>query len=194
MTTIRLLLVDDEPLILATFRHGLRIRGYDVTTAGSAEAALASAASASFDLAILDICMPGMSGLELGHLLRERHDLPSLYLTALGDENCVAQAVRGGALTYLVKPVEIPQLIPAIEAALVRAREIRALTEQTAHLDRARAGDRHTSVAVGVLLERQRLTAQQAFETLRAEARKRRQKLDAYCAEFVRAAEQTDAP
>lgn len=96
MTAIRLLLVDDEPLILATFKHGLRTRGYDVTIADSGKAALACAASAPFDLAILDIRMPGMSGLELGRLLRERHDLPSFYLTAIGDARSLPRLCRKG--------------------------------------------------------------------------------------------------
>lgn len=185
MTILRLLLVDDEPLILATFKHGLRTRGYDVTTADSAETALARAASAPFDLAILDIRMPGMSGLELGRLLRERHDLPSLYLSAIGDDDFVAQAIGEGALTYLVKPIDIAQLIPAVEVASMRAREIRALAEQKTHLDHALASGRHTSVAIGMLMERHRLTEQQAFEMLRSEARKQRRKLEEHCVELI---------
>lgn len=185
MTAVRLLLVDDEPLILATFRHGLRTRGYDVTLAASGEEALVHAAAARFDLAILDIRMPGMSGLELGRRLHERHDLPCLYLTALGDGDSVAHAVRNGALTYLVKPITVTQLIPAIEAALLRAREMRALADQTVHLDRALDGSRHTSVAIGMLMERHQMTEQQAFETLRAEARRQRRKLEDYCGALI---------
>jgi len=194
MTNVRLLLVDDEPLILATFKRGLRACGYDVTTVGSAEAALASAASAQFDLAILDIRMPGISGLELGRMLRERHELPSLYLTAIADEAFVVQAVREGALTYLVKPVDVGQLIPAIEAAFVRAREIRALAEQKMHLDRALAGRRHTSVVVGVLMERHQLSEQQAFEMMRADARRRRRTVEHYCEEMIARLEAGVAP
>lgn len=185
MTVLRLLLVDDEPLILATFKRGLRTRGYDVTTADSGAAALASAASASFDLAVLDIRMPGMSGLELGRLLRDRHGLPSLYLTAIGDDDFVAQAIEEGALTYLVKPIGVAQLIPAVEAASVRAREIRVLAEQKTHFDRALAGDRRTSVAIGMLMERHRLTEQQAFDMLRSEARRQRRKIEDYCGELI---------
>lgn len=194
MTIVRLLLVDDEPLILATYKHGLRTRGYDVTTASGGEAALASAASTRFDLAVLDIRMPGMSGLELGRLLRERHDLDSLYLTAMADKACVAQAAREGALTYLVKPVDITQLIPAIEAALVRAREIRALVEQQAHLGRALAGMRHASMAIGMLMAQHQLTEQQAFELLRADARRQRRKLDDYCEALIARLEAKAAP
>lgn len=185
MTSVRLLLVDDEPLILATFKHGLRARGYDVATAGSGDAALDRAASAPFDLAILDVRMPGMSGLELGQLLLKRHDLSSLYLSAIGDEDCVARAIREGALTYLVKPIVVDQLVPAIETALVRSREMRALAGQKAHLDRALAGARHASVAIGMLMERFRLTEQQAFDMLRAEARRRSRKFEDYCEEIV---------
>lgn len=185
MTALRLLLVDDEPLILAAFKRGLRARGYDVTTACGAETALASASTTAFDLVILDIRMPGMSGLELGRLLRERYGLACIYLTAIGDDEFVGQAVQEGALTYLVKPIDIAQLIPVIEAALVRAREIRALFEQKAHLDHALIDRRHTSLAIGILMERHRLTERQAFENLRAEARRRRRKLEDYCDELI---------
>lgn len=194
MASVRLLLVDDEPLILAAFKHGLRARGYDVATADSGASALASAAAAPFDLAILDIRMPGMSGLELGRLLRERHDLASLYLSAVGEGDFVEQAIREGALTYLVKPIDVAQLVPAIETALVRDREIRALAEQKAHLDRALAGDRRTSVAIGLLMERHRLTEQQSFELLRAEARRQSRKLEDYCSELIASLEAGAAP
>jgi AmiR/NasT family two-component response regulator len=194
MTVLRLLLVDDEPLILATFKHGLRVRGYDVATADSGEAALAAASAKPFDMAILDIRMPGMSGLDLGRLLLERHNLPSLYLTAICDDDYVTQAVRVGALTYLVKPVDVAQLIPAIETAWARTQEIRALAEQKAHLDLALKGRRHTSVAIGILMEQRRLTEQQAFEMLRSAARRQRRKLEDYCTEIIKTVERNNAP
>ncbi len=138
-TIVRLLLVGDEALILATVKHGLRACGYEVATADSGEAALARAGVDTFQLAILDVRMPGMNGLELGRLLRERNDLPSIYLSAIRDDELVAEAVREGTLTYLVKPIDVAQLIPVVEAALMRGREIRALAQRVMHLDRAQA-------------------------------------------------------
>ena len=178
MTVPRLLLVDDEPLARTTFKHGLGARGFEVTAVDGAGAALEAAASARFDLAVLDIRMPGMDGLELGRRLREQHGLPALYLTAIDDSAQVARAVQAGALTYLVKPMAINQLVPAIEAALARARELNALIGQTAQLERALSGGRHTSMAVGMLMERHRLDERQAFEMLRQQARSQRRPLE----------------
>ena len=93
---VRLLLADDDRLILATLGQGLRAAGYAVTAVDSAQEALASAEQARFDLALLDIRMPGMSGIEAANQLRDRHGIDSLFLTAYGDEATVAQAVQGG--------------------------------------------------------------------------------------------------
>ncbi len=188
MTVPRLLLVDDEPLVRAAFEHGLRARGFDVAAVDGGEAALEAAAASRFDLAILDIRMPGMSGLELGRRLRELHGLPGLYLTAIDDEAQITQAVQAGALTYLVKPVAIGQLVAAIEAALVRARELDALIEQVAQLERALSGGRHTSMAVGILMERHRLDERQAFDMLRLQARSQRRPVEACAQDLVAAA------
>ena len=178
MTVPRLLMVDDEPLVRATFKHGLRARGFDVTAVDGGEAALQAVAGARFDLAVLDIRMPGMSGLELGRRLNEEHGLPALYLSAIDDHAQIAAAVQAGALTYLVKPVAIAQLVPAIEAALVRSRELAALLDRTAQLERALSGARHTSTAVGILMERHRLDERQAFDMLRLQARSQRCRLE----------------
>lgn len=97
--------------------------------------------------------------------------------------------MQEGALTYLVKPVDVAQLIPVIEAAIVRAREIRTLTEQKAHLARALAGGRHTSVAVGMLMVWHRLSEQQAFEMLRADARRKRRRLEDHCEDLIASTE-----
>ena len=185
MRAVRLLLVDDEPLILATFKQGLRLRGFDVITAACADDALAVAARTEFDLAILDIRMPGMSGLELGRFLRQTHDLHSVYLTAIGDDEFVSQAVQSGALSYAIKPIDIPKLVPVIEAAAARAKELNALQERTQHLDHALSVGRKTSMAIGIFMERLGLTEQAAFGMLRLEARRQRRKLENYCEELV---------
>jgi len=186
---VRLLLADDDRLILATLGQGLRTAGYAVTAVDSAQEALASAEQARFDLALLDIRMPGMSGIEAANQLRDRHGIDSLFLTAYGDEATVAQAVQGGALGYLVKPVDLHQLVPAVQAALARARDLKALQNVRIQLEHALAGGRLVSVAIGLLMERQRLGRDAAFQLLRNDARKQSRRIEDLAQELVAAAE-----
>lgn len=185
----RLLLADDDRLVLATLSQGLREAGYAVDTADSGEAALALAAQRPFDLTVLDIRMPGLSGIETARRLRTEYGAPALFLSAYGERELVEQAAREGGLGYVVKPVDVPQLVPAIEAALARARDLKVLAEGRSQLEQALDSGRQTSIAIGILMERRGLTEQSAFETLRATARKRRRKLEEIGRELVEATE-----
>ena len=185
MSSIRLLLVDDDRLSLATMGSGLKTFGYAIACSDTAESALALAAESTFDLAILDIRMPGLSGIELCHLLQRRHKLPSLFISAYGEREQVTEAIREGGLGYLMKPVDATHAMPAIEAALARARDLNALLEIKAQLEHGLAGGRQTSIAIGLLMAQRHLSEQAAFDWLRAEARRQRRKLVDYCAELV---------
>lgn len=189
MVSFRILFADDDRLVLATLARALRDAGYAVVAAETGEQALAEARAGVFDLALLDIRMPGLSGIETARRLRDELGVPALFFSAYGERELVEDAVADGALGYLMKPVDAPQLIPAVAAALARARDFKALLATRSQLERALAGNRHTSMAVGILMERRRLTAETAFETLRASARKSRRKLEDYCGDLVEAAE-----
>jgi response regulator NasT len=193
-TAKRLLLVDDDRLILATLGEGLRHCGYEVILASSGEQALALAESQTPQLAILDVRMPGMSGIETARHLRERYHIPYLFLSAYSDQEIVRDAVAQGAFGYVVKPVDVPQLVPAIETALGQAQEMNTLREREAGVTRALHQGRETSTAIGIVMERYRLGRDQAFELLRARARSQRQKLEEFSAELVEAAEKLNAP
>lgn len=189
MTANRLLFVDDDRLVLATLAKGLIDSGYDVLTADSGEVALAMAMRQPFDLAILDIRMPGLSGIETARRLRTEYGVPALFLSAYGERELVEQAASEGGLGYVVKPVDVPQLVPAIEAALARARDLKVLAKGHSQLEQALDSGRQTSIAIGILMERRGLTEQSAFEMLRATARKRRRKLEEVGRELVEAME-----
>lgn len=183
------LLVDDDRPVLKSLANGLRGAGYAVTEAQTGEAALGLAQTAHFDLALLDVRMPGMSGLELAQALNESTDLPFLFMSAHSEADVVRDAAAYGALGYLLKPVVLAQVIPAIEAALARARELRGLRESEAHLSTALANGRETSIAVGIIMERNRVDRQSAFDMLRLHARSQRRKMSALAEELVKAAE-----
>jgi two-component system, response regulator PdtaR len=169
---MHIMVVDDDRLVLAALSRGLKDVGYRVSTAANGEDASAIADRDPPDLALLDMRMPGMNGIELGRRLRER--VPFLYLSAYGDEDTVRDGVAQGALGYLVKPLDIAQILPTVQAALARAAEIRALHEKETQLMTALATNRETATAVGLLMERKRLDREQAFELLRARARSAR--------------------
>lgn len=178
MANAQLLIVDDDRLILHTLSVGLRGAGYRTAEAESGEEAIRIVHELPIDLAIIDVRMPGMSGLELAGYLRTHTVTPFIFLSAYGDAGIVEQAVAEGALGYLVKPLDVPKIIPSIEAALVRAQELSGLKKAKAQLDAAVNQTRHISIAIGLLMERHGLSKEQAFEALRKAARKERRKLD----------------
>jgi len=180
-----IVLADDDRLILSTLGHGLRSEGYEVFEAEDGDTAVALCKEKQPALALLDLRMPGVSGLEAARRLRAETDVPFLFLSAYGDSEAVQQATEEGALGYLVKPIDLPQIIPSIEAALARAADIRDLRESEYHLNRALAQGRQTSVAVGVIMERHRLTERQAFDLLRNRARAQRRKVIDVAQELV---------
>jgi len=186
-----ILVVDDDRLVLAALAEGLRTAGYRVTSVASGEDALGITDTP--DLALLDVRMPGMSGIELGRKLREQGGVPFLFLSAYGDQEIVKQAAEEGALGYLVKPLDIQQIVPSIEAALARGRDIRKLRESETQLNTALTGSRDVSMAVGLLMMRDRLNRKQAFDLLRANARSQRRPIAELAGELLKAAENLNA-
>jgi len=185
----RILLADDDRLILSTLGQGLRDAGYEVLEATDGQAALSLCESERPDLAILDVRMPGISGLETAHLIRQKTDMPVIFLSAYGGKDIVRLAVDEGALSYLVKPVDVPQIVPAIEAALARAAELSSLRESERKLTASLETNRETSMAVGLIMERFRLDRHAAFEVLRKFARSEQRKINHVAEDLLRSAD-----
>lgn len=185
-----LLLVDDDRLVLTTLANGLLAAGYVVLTAESvSEAEELLSSGQRPDLAIVDVLMPGRNGLELAQRLRELDHIPFVLLTACSDAPVVEQATRAGALAYLVKPVDVPQLLPAIEAALACASEISELRDVRRQLQTALDSDRETNVAIGIAMVQHGIDRAASFELLRRTARTQRRKLLDLAKEVVAAQE-----
>ncbi|MEO8117791.1 MAG: response regulator [Rhodoferax sp.] len=186
----QLLIVDDDRLVLSMLSSGLTHAGYGVTTAESAEDAEAWLASGERpDLAILDVRMQGRGGLYLAQRLYELDHIPFMMLSAYSDTHTVEQATRHGALGYAVKPLDIPQLVPAIESALARANDLQDLRETRQQLQLALDAERNISVATGIVMMEHRLKRSDAFILLRDTARKQRRKLADVADEVVKARE-----
>lgn len=185
-----LLLVEDDRLVLSTLANGLRGAGFNVLTAESVnEAEELLSGGQRPDLAIVDVLMPVRNGLELAQRLRELDHIPFVLLTACSDALVVEQATHAGALAYLVKPVDVPQLLPAIEAALARASEISELRDVRRQLQTALDSDRETNVAIGVTMVQHGIDRAESFELLRRTARSQRRKLLDLAKEVVAAQE-----
>ena len=167
---IHVLLVDDDDLLLSAFEMGLEDAGYEVSTACDGTAALTRMQEHKPDLAVVDISMPGMSGLDLAAELAS-NQVPFIFLSGHAGRDIAEQARRAGALGYLVKPILVPQIIPTLEQALVLASRIDTLEAKSENLRQALGQKRDTSIAIGILMARGGHSRQKAFEALRVQAR-----------------------
>lgn len=143
----RILLVDDEVALLRATARILKQSGYDVEIASEGKAAIALLCSGHFDAVISDIAMPGMDGLELARLARERDlDVPIVLVTGAPSVASAVEALQYGVVEYLTKPVEPPVLRQAIEKAVRLNEMARMKREALALLGTARmeAGGRAT--------------------------------------------------
>ena len=183
----KLLLVDDDSVVLATFGAGLKDAGYDVLLADNSKKGFQLAVdSPPPDLAILDMLMPEVSGIEMAQGLKQI-GIASIFLSAYGDETNVKRAVEEGALGYLVKPIEVEKAIPAIEAALKRAQDICELRKNEKRLDSALETGKIVDVVVGILMERHKLGREDAFDILRKESQSQRRKVKDVANELLNA-------
>ena len=119
---MNVLLVEDEARIADFIQRGMKAEGWQVCVAAHGEAALAMIAAESFDVIVLDLMLPGISGRDVCRRLRAKKDLtPILMLTALGDVEDRVSGLRIGADDYLVKPFDFDELLARVEALARRA-------------------------------------------------------------------------
>ena len=119
------------------------------------------------DLAILDVKMPRLDGIEAARRILDERPIPIVMLTAYSQEELVSRAVEAGVFGYLVKPFREADLLPAIQAASARHEELTALREEADSLAEALATRKVVERAKGLLMEREGLTEQEAFARLR---------------------------
>lgn len=186
----QLLVVEDDRLVLAMLVEGLADAGFVVVTAESVEDAEAWLSGGGRpDLAVLDVRLSGQDGLYLAQRLRDLDHIPFMMLSAYSDPQTVARATAAGALGYAVKPQDLAQLVPAIQAALARADELQDLRTKRLQLQAALNGERDINIAVGITMMQNHLKRSEAFELIRMAARKQRRKLADLAAQIIQAGE-----
>lgn len=168
---IRIVIAEDEPLIRLDLKESLEEEGYEVVgEAGDGAEAVELVRRHEPDLAILDIKMPGVDGLAAARDIVGERLAAVIILTAFSQRELIEQARDAGALHYLVKPFERRELVPAIELAIARFRELVALSDQTEaladQLETRKAVDR----AKGKLMDGHDMTEQEAFRFLQTTA------------------------
>ncbi len=173
----RILVVDDDRLVLATVAHGLTQAGYEVIDADNGDDAILLAREHRPQLALLDIRMEGKSGFDVAQTLRDAYRIPFIFLSAFSDEATIAQVQALGALAYLVKPLEVGQIVPAVQAAFARlsAAEPQAKAECPPAIADALCDP--VPLAVGVLMHRHGLPREQALHRLQRMAQAQQQTL-----------------
>ena len=181
----RIFVVDDDKLVLATLKKGLISHGYDVDAFSDPQLALEAYRQSQPDLALLDVRMPGMTGPELAQEMLKVNFVPIIMLSAYDDRDIVKEAVELGVSGYLVKPIMPNQLVPTIEAALARFSEVKALAQNSDKLREGMENNRVISTAIGIIMERSRIDADNAFQKLRNLAREQRRPLRDVAAELV---------
>ena len=128
--TARVLLADDEPDIVAPLSYGLRRAGYEVDAVGDGEAALDAARRGGYDIVVLDVMMPKLSGTEVCRRLRAESPVPIIMLTAKDAEVDRVVGLELGADDYVTKPFSVSELVSRV-GALLRRRELDRATGQS---------------------------------------------------------------
>jgi two-component system, response regulator PdtaR len=165
---MRILVAEDETIIRLDLREMLERAGFDVCAeAKDGEEAVALALAEEPDLAIMDVKMPRLDGIEAAKRILDERPIPIVMLTAYGQEELVSRAVEAGVFGYLVKPFREQDLLPAIQTARARHEELAAVREEAESLTEALAARKVIERAKGLLMAKESLSEQDAFARLR---------------------------
>lgn len=172
---LRVLVVEDEPLIRLDIVETLQEAGYTVVgQAGTGEEAIELAESCEPDVIVADVKMPGMDGITAANRILEKRRCAVVMLTAFSQNELVERARDAGAMAYVVKPFTPADLIPAIEIAVSRAREIEALEDEVESLTEQFETRKRIDRAKGLLESKMGLTEPEAFRWIQKTSMDRR--------------------
>ncbi|MFD4368734.1 ANTAR domain-containing response regulator [Rhodococcus sp. NPDC058521] len=176
----RVVVAEDEALIRLDLVEMLREEGYDVVgEAGDGQVAVDLAVELKPDFVIMDVKMPRRDGIDAASEIAAKRIAPVVILTAFSQRELVERARDAGAMAYLVKPFSITDLIPAVELAASRFKEISALEKEVADLSGRLEARKVIERAKGVLMKSQNLTEPEAFRWIQRAAMDRRSSMKA---------------
>lgn len=172
---VRVVIAEDEAIIRLDLKETLEEEGYEVVgETGRGDEAVALVREHKPDIAILDIKMPGLDGLQAAREITRERDAAVLILTAFSQRDLIEQARDAGALAYLVKPFQRSELIPAVEVALGRFQEMRALEAEVKGLEDQLETRRLVDRAKGLLMDKHGLSENDAFSFVQRTAMRER--------------------
>ena len=175
---LRVVIAEDEAIIRMDLRETLEEEGYEVVgETGRGDQAVELVRALHPDLAILDIKMPGMDGVEAARIINGEKICGVLMLTAFSQREVVEEARDAGALAFLVKPFQKSDLIPAIEVAMGRFRELRTLTGEIDALGEQLEARKFIERAKGVLMDECAMTENDAFSFIQRTAMSERTRM-----------------
>ncbi|MEK9884910.1 MAG: ANTAR domain-containing response regulator [Ilumatobacteraceae bacterium] len=169
--TIRVVIAEDEAIIRMDLRETLEEEGYEVVgETGRGDEVVDLVRNLQPDLAVLDVKMPGADGLSAAATITEEKLCAVLMLTAFSQREIIEQARDAGALAFLVKPFQRSDLVPAIEVAIGRFRELRDLTGEIDALGEQLAARKIVDRAKGILIDECALSEADAFSFIQRTA------------------------
>ena len=169
--TIRVVIAEDEAIIRMDLRETLEEEGYEVVgETGRGDEVVDLVRNLQPDLAVLDVKMPGADGLSAAATITEEKLCAVLMLTAFSQREVIEQARDAGALAFLVKPFQRSDLVPAIEVAIGRFRELRDLTGEIDALGEQLAARKIVDRAKGILIDECALSEADAFSFIQRTA------------------------
>ena len=173
---VRVVLAEDEAIIRLDLKETLEDEGYDVVgDTGRGDHAVQLVGELNPDVVILDVKMPGLDGIEAARRIAASHDTAVVILTAFSQRELIDRAIEAGALAYLVKPFSRSELVPALEIARTRHREMRALTDQARTMAERLEARKLLDRAKGILIDEAGLTEGDAFRFIQTTAMSGRQ-------------------
>jgi len=167
----RVLVAEDEALIRLDLVELLTDEGYEVIgQAGDGEAAVAMAREMLPDLVVMDVKMPKMDGITAAGFITNERIAPVVMLTAFSQRELVERANEAGAMAYVVKPFDASDVVPAIEIAMARYAQLRAVEDEAADLSDRLASRKIIDQAKGLLQESVGMSEPEAFRWIQKTA------------------------
>lgn len=187
---MRVLIAEDDPVIALSLERTLAALGHDVVArVDNGERAVSEAAVTLPDVMVLDLMLPGLSGLEVAKRVTAERRVPIVAVTAYDDPGLVEQAVERGVAAYLVKPVTPSQVGSALLLAVSRHGQLEAMRAEVDRLTDALETRKVVERAKGILMEHTHLSEADAFARIQRRARDNNQRMAEVAKEIIAARE-----